>query len=534
MHVLALILAARDIGAADSGRALAVGFVIRIVLGVLRVAVVAVLDSLVRGGFLFLLASDVQRTGRVIMTWILGLLAVLLISGLLESAVVKAGLIVMCLRLVREVLALSRGQVRSLVGFVLVMLRLYVILQLFAQVLESADQLLGVVVDRLDISVAGRRIGFAPRLVEFVLVVALRLSLVFCLGVFIRVIVRKRAGDRLVLQGGSIAVEGGQVYVPAIFDVVLTHVLLFDHLDQLHIVNIAVAPVGHLARLHWIAPFFCHPGIVLIFGNDAGDLSLLQRIVSLVAGDRLVLHRFVLGAFAIPVHNLFVLDALLVGVQFPLVPPVVIWLVRNFGGRYIPQPLDEEVVLSRLQEEFENHRDHAGGTRSVGRVDGGERLSLPVRHRPLHLLDDQLLLNGRQALELSSALVRNFVEDLNENLVLLHEVAPTPAGRKRPAVGPERLFLVILNFIVPQRTIGCVDPFLVLLVIQISETRLSQLLAIAPVVVGRWNGLNARISFRRLVSEPTSKWHFVIDHLRALLQRVVLHIESARTDLLVL
>ena len=41
------------------------------------------------------------------------------------------------------------------------MLSLDVILQLFTEVLESADQLLGVVVDRLDrVSVAGRRRGF--------------------------------------------------------------------------------------------------------------------------------------------------------------------------------------------------------------------------------------------------------------------------------------------------------------------------------------------------------------------------------------
>ena len=195
LHILALVLAARDVGAADSRGALAVGFVIRIAL-VLRVAVVVVLDSLVRRGLLFLLASDVERTRRVIMTRILGLLAVLLISGLLEIAVVEAGLIVLCLRLVREVLAVARGHVRSLVGFVLVVLRLDIILQLFAKVLEAADQLLGVVVDRLDISVAGRRVGFAPRLVEFVLLVALRFSLVFGrgldvvrLGVFIRMVI---------------------------------------------------------------------------------------------------------------------------------------------------------------------------------------------------------------------------------------------------------------------------------------------------------------------------------------------------------
>ena len=298
LHILALVLTTRDVGAADSRGALAVGFVIRIAL-VLRVAVVVVLDSLVRRGLLFLLASDVERTRRVIMTRILGLLAVLLISGLLEIAVVEAGLIVLCLRLVREVLAVARGHVRSLVGFVLVVLRLDIILQLFAKVLESADQLLGVVVDRLDISVAGRRVGFAPRLVEFVLFVALRYSLVFGrglnvvrLGVFIRMVIWNRASDRLVLQGGSVAVEGRQVYVPTIFDVMLAHVFLFDHLDQLHIVNIAVTPVGHLPRprFHRIAASIGHSRIVLIFGNDAGDLSLFQRIVSLVACDRFVLH----------------------------------------------------------------------------------------------------------------------------------------------------------------------------------------------------------------------------------------------------
>ena len=157
LHILALVLAPRHVGAADSRRALAVGFVIRIVLRVFRVGVIVLFDT-VRCGLLFLLTTYVQGTGRLIMTWILGLLAVLLISGLLEVAVVEAGLVVLRLRLIWEVFALSRRC--TLVGFVLMVLRLYVILQLFAKVLESADQLLGVLVDLGHISVTGGRVGF--------------------------------------------------------------------------------------------------------------------------------------------------------------------------------------------------------------------------------------------------------------------------------------------------------------------------------------------------------------------------------------
>jgi hypothetical protein len=93
LHILALVLAARDVGAADPGGALAVGFVIRIVLRVFRVAMIVLFDSLVRCRLLFLLASYVQGTGWIIITWILCLLAVLLISGLLEIVSVEARLI---------------------------------------------------------------------------------------------------------------------------------------------------------------------------------------------------------------------------------------------------------------------------------------------------------------------------------------------------------------------------------------------------------------------------------------------------------
>ena len=44
------------------------------------------------------------------------------------------------------------------------MLGLYIILQLFSEVFKPADQLLGIMVDRLNhcIPIAGCRVGFAP------------------------------------------------------------------------------------------------------------------------------------------------------------------------------------------------------------------------------------------------------------------------------------------------------------------------------------------------------------------------------------
>lgn len=83
LDILALVLAARDIGAADSRRALAIGFVIRIILRVSRIAVIVFFKTLIRCRPLFLLIFYIQGTRRFIMTRVLSLLAVLLISGLL-------------------------------------------------------------------------------------------------------------------------------------------------------------------------------------------------------------------------------------------------------------------------------------------------------------------------------------------------------------------------------------------------------------------------------------------------------------------
>lgn len=224
-------------------------------------------------------------------------------------------------------------------------------------------------------------------------------------------IIWNRACDRLVLHGGSVSVEGRSIHIPTILDVMMAHILLFDHLHQLHIVHISVTPVRNLAR-PWprtVASLIGHPRIILIFVDDGGNLSLIQRVLFPVALNRLILHRIILRCFSISVHNLLILDTFFVVFKFSFVPSVVICLmilVRNFGSCNILEPLDEKVILSGLQEEFENHGDHTGRTCSIGRVNCGKRIPLPIRHRPLHLVYDELLLLICQALVVSLAFLR--------------------------------------------------------------------------------------------------------------------------------